>query len=519
MNFFHQFEKLSERKRDILFFLSLLLFGMLFFSPSLHIPFISDEIAFIQRNSASSIKDFVYLFQKKTYDGYYYRPLGNLFSGLVTSFAGYHIEVYRLFNILLHIFNAFVLFKLTKLIFGEPKNSLMPYAASLLFLVYPGNDYAILWHTALFDRILVLFYLLALIQHIKKQRISLASLILFLLAMLSKEAAFSFPLVIAAWEYFVNDRAGNIKSALFKSSGYFLLLGLFLLLRIFLFQNNVFTAQDAHSTAGLFSILKNYFYFGGYLIFPFSPRLVQTLLVSNKIYFWLLALSGGALFVGILLKEKNDKKFWFLLFFILLTILPASRLFMRWYLYLPSTGFALCITYLVSLKVNREKLRLIILGTIFLGYSISFFQKEVLWKDISLSAERALLDLKKQTNLSSDKKFSFINIPAKVDDVPVFQLQFESLVHYYFNTDAEITVLSKSYLNRWDDEIKIDSTGAGRIVLSQIKDNYFILFENKKNANFNLEPKKTMVFTINPSANERFVYFSKGMFHLLGGHL
>lgn len=520
MRGYQNLKDLSANKKDFIFFSVLFCLGLIIFAPSLQIPFISDEIAFIKRNTVSNLSQLLTLFDKKDYDGYYYRPLGNFISGILTLFSGENPFLYRLFNIILHVVNTFIFYQFTKIISEKVGSSSFAFITAVIFLVFPGNDYVLLWHTALFDRLLLGVYLLGLLSFLKSYRITIPSICFFILAMFSKESAFSFPFVIFITDYFLNESRESFLSSLKKSGYYFLFLAAFLFVRLILFNNNVFTAQDAHSSANLFTIIKNYFFFGGFLFFPFSPREVQQFLfLHQEIGFVLVGI--GLIAIGLLLyRKKSDKLFWFLLLYIILTILPASRLFMRWYLYLPSTGFVLLLCYLIftSLKSHRKTIYISSL-IVFSIYTFSLLQKEITWLDISRKSVVTLKELQKASESTEITSITFLTIPAKVGDVPVFQLQFENLASYYFKKEVKITVLSKSYFSSLNEVLDIKEDKNGNIILTHNKDNYFLLFDNKKNINFDLKTGKQLSFPINWEKGTLYVFFSEGKFQKISGKL
>ncbi len=515
---YQNLKDLSANKKDLIFFFVLLCLGIIIFAPSLQNPFISDEIAFITRNTVSNFSQLFALFNKKGYDGYYYRPLGNFVSGVLTLFSGENPLCYRLFNVILHIVNTFIFYRFAKIISEKVGSSSFAFIAAVIFLVFPGNDYAILWHTALFDRLLLGVYFLGVLSFLKNFRITISSICFFILAMFSKESAFSFPFVIFIMDYFLNERRGSFLNSLKKSGYYFLILAAFLFIRLILFNNNVFTAQDAHSSASLFTIIKNYFFFGGFLLFPFSPRGVQQLIFLHREL--AIILTGiGLLGIGILFyKKKYDKLFWFLVLFVILTILPASRLFMRWYLYLPSTGFVLLLCYLIFTSFKSHGRTIYILSLIvFSIYTFSLLQKEIKWLDISRKSVETLKELQRESESTDITSIIFLTIPAKVGDVPVFQLQFENLASYYFKKEVKISVLSKSYFSTLNEVLGIKEDKNGSIVLTHNKDNYFLLFDNKKNINFDLKTGKQLTFPINREKGTLYVFFSEGKFQKING--
>lgn len=113
---------------------------------------------------------------------------------------------------------------------------------------------------------------------------------------------------------------------------------------------------------------------------------------------------------------------------------------------------------------------------------------------------------------------NFLTIPAKVDDIPVFNLGFSQLLNYYGNFDRTINVniYSKSFLCNFDDSLFIRIL-VKNITLNQVKDNYFILFNDRKNINFetndNIKISKETLIVKDQEIINRILYtFSNGRF-------
>ncbi|RPI65740.1 MAG: hypothetical protein EHM47_18250, partial [Ignavibacteriales bacterium] len=204
---------LSKDKLNLLFLSIIIISGILLYLPSTSISFLNDEIAFIKRNQVSSLTELANLFDKKDYDGDYYRPFVNFTSGLITIAGGYNPVFYRIFNILLHTANGIlVYFFILSLMQGKDKKDIISLFGALFFISFPLNDYSVIWHTDLFDRLMTSFYLLSLIFFIRKKTWGITSLIFFLLALLSKEMAFSLPFAVFLFSWFLNDNNRFIKA-------------------------------------------------------------------------------------------------------------------------------------------------------------------------------------------------------------------------------------------------------------------------------------------------------------------
>ncbi len=499
-------------------------FTLILYSPSIKIPFVNDEISFIQRNQPANISELFGLFNKKDYDGYYYRPIGNFVSGLSTLVFNYDYVYYRILNILLHAAAGILLYYfLYYLLSDNNKRRAIAMFAALFFIAFPLNDYVIFWQTDLFDRLMLIFYLAGLLSFIKqKLKPGFLSLLFFLLSMMSKEMAFSFPLIIFLITYFFTNDSKKIYKSILTSLPYVALMGIFILLRIIIFNNDVFTAKDAHSSGTLIDIIKNYSLFSGLLVFPFFIREIQYFFLSHKLLTAILLLPIAIPVIYFLFKRiQRELLLLFFILFIVLTIAPASRLFLRWYLYLPEVGFAAFLSYLVFMsKFNSYKLSYILAAAILLIYSSSLALKEKSWV---INTESSVSLLKDCINKSRDEivksgEVNFLTVPAKVDDIPIFQLGFDKLFNFYggFKKPVTVNLYSKSYLASLSDSISSFVQG-NNLVLSQIEDNYFILFNNGKNLNFESnnfmnENRSRLTIEMTELKNKVLFTFSKGKF-------
>lgn len=508
--------------------LFIFIFAASIYLPTTKIPLISDEISFIQRNEVPSLNKLYTLFNKKDYDGYYYRPLPDMISGFISYYFKYDYKCYRIFNLILHATASVLVYFFIFSLLQNPNKNYISLFGALFFACFPIHDYAVIWHTDLFDRIMILFYLAGVIAFIRnKFSVTISSIVFFILALLSKEMAFSFPLIIALIYFFFSDSKFDFKKSLKKSAPYFLIALLFILLRIILFNNDLFTAKDAHSTAGIMDALKNYLLFTGLVVFPFFIREIQSFIAGNKLIF---LLSGGIILISILtILFKYRKKDYLLLFFILFfvfSLAPASRLLMRWYLYLPSIGFTAALAYLLfTIPLKKSVINLTVAILIVVVYSLALIQKENLWINYSNKSIGILKTFinKNKKDIVANKEAVFLTIPAKIDDIPIFQLGFNYLFNYYLggNDSVNVEYLTKSYLNQLNDEVrtKIDS---GKIYMSQTDNNYFILFNGEKNIKFTKikysnGKLSSLAINISEVKNKIIYTFSNGKFYKLKG--
>ncbi len=506
----------------LIFFLTLLLY-----LPSIKIPFVNDEIAFIQRNQPTNLSDLPGLFNKKDYDGYYYRPIGNFVSGVSTLVFHYNFKYYRIINLLLHAIAGILLYYfLYFLLQDNQKKIIIAVFAALFFIAFPLNDYVIFWQTDLFDRLMLIFYLAGLLNFVRHNlKPGFFSLLFFLMAMMSKEMAFSFPLIIFLITFFFKNADKRIYKSLLTSLPYIALMAIFIFLRIILFNNDVFTAKDAHSAGTLFDIIKNYSLFSGLLVFPFFIREIQFFFLSHKLLAGILIIPLAIpLIYFLFIRIKREPLLIFFILFVVITIAPASRLFLRWYLYLPEVGFSAFLSYLIfSSKVRANKLSYILASVILVIYSGALVIKEKSWvynTEQSVSILKNFID-KNKDEIEQRGVVDFLTIPAKVDDIPVFQLGFDKLFNFYggFQKPITVNVYSKSYLSSLSDSISFLNQ-SNKLTLTQTDDNYFILFNNGKNLNFESnnfmnEDQKKLTIKMQELKNKLLFTFSKGKFIML----
>lgn len=127
---------------------------------------------------------------------------------------------YHLFNISVHVINSFLVFFLVSTTFKTPvmeKSSLAPYGrlvaffSALIFIAHPLQTQAVtyIWQRA--ASVAALFYLSSLVLYVKARLKSsflyyIAALIMAILAMFTKEIAFTLPVAIAGYEFiFLRD--------------------------------------------------------------------------------------------------------------------------------------------------------------------------------------------------------------------------------------------------------------------------------------------------------------------------
>lgn len=147
-----------------------------------------------------------------------YHPLTLLSWAFDYGFDGPNAKVFHITNLLLHLFNIVLVFVFVKALC---KRMDMAVIVALLFGIHPMHVEAVAWITSRKDLLFTLFYLLGLISYLKfnsansKKHYALC-LLFFVLALLSKSMAFTFPFVLLAIDY-LQQRKITAKSLLPKA--------------------------------------------------------------------------------------------------------------------------------------------------------------------------------------------------------------------------------------------------------------------------------------------------------------
>ncbi len=491
--------------------------GLISYSISLNVTLFGDEISFIQRTQINSTSDIVHAFDKKEFDSDYYRPVVNFFNGILTLFFGDNIFYYRIFNALLHGFNAFIVFLFSSmLLFSNPNNKFISLTAGFFFLLFPLHDLAVIWHTDLFDRLLMPLYFLTIIFYIRKQPHHPLAFLFFLLSLLSKEMSFSLPFSLLISDYFILQN--KIKKSLLNVLPFASLLILFLIVRYFLFDNNVLISDRTHPDTSIFGIVKNVSIFIGLLSFPFFTDTIQILFKSHPIPFLIggsVTAVAAAFFIYRIKSERTTVIFLMLL--LLIILMPASRLVMKWYLYLPSVPFLILLA--VVLFQFKEVLRKVLVLIFVLCYTASTMLSQLNWVELTHKADSIISEFKTTytAEIKKTEGIVFITTPAKVNGYPIFQLDFGHHLMYKLGFISEIGILSRCNLSSFDDTI-VYTRDDLLFNLSVNRDNYFVLYGIEKNYNFTDKDFKNgllqnITVKLNEDKTDRLIFtFSEGQF-------
>lgn len=225
-------------QKSIFHIISIIVIGLLAYSNTFHVPFHFDDTYNIIANY--KLKDL----------NNFWPPSGSRWAGFLTFALNYHfggldVVGYHIINLAIHILNAILVYWLVILTFKTPffsnqqsavsnqkKQTLiypftyLPLFIALIFVSHPIQTQAVTYIVQRFTSLATMFYLLSLVIYIKfrsqqsaisgQQKLPATRYTLYavsflsaILAMKTKEIAFTLPVVIALYEFMFFE--GNIK--------------------------------------------------------------------------------------------------------------------------------------------------------------------------------------------------------------------------------------------------------------------------------------------------------------------
>lgn len=377
-----------------------------------------DEYTIVSNTLINKLDNLHLLLDKKDYFARSaensYRPVVTLTYFIDHALYGPKPRGYHLTNILLHTINAILLYTFITLLYKhistifaleeQPKTfNPKPLIISLLFVAHPVLTEAVNAISYREDLLVFAFYIAALITflHIRTRGrkratnglLYLTSYLLYSLALLSKEMAVTFPLIIYCCEWFYSGKKEmTLRSFLFNrfNIGYSLITIGYLILRFYLFQNPN-EEIEAWEIGKRFSTIP--YFILRYLYLLIAPVSLSADYVTPPVRFFspifiVSLLAVISIFAIIFHLSKNRSEIGFGAAFFILTLLPvyniipiANPLAER-YLYLPSVGFVIIVTVILDL-VFKAQIRYTVTSILLILciYSLMVIKRNEVWND------------------------------------------------------------------------------------------------------------------------------------------
>lgn len=344
------------------------LITFLLFSPAIRYDFVNwDDPVNITENrnvselNANNIRN---IFIESVIGGY--NPLSTLSFAVEKHFFGLDPKAYHANNILLHVLCTMLVFLLIRRL---GFSLLVAAIVALMFGIHPMRVESVAWATERKDVLYSLFFLLSALSYIsyyksRKLVLYFASLLLFILSLLSKIQAVSLPLVLILIDYYFENKF-SLKQLLNKAP-YFLLslitglLGIFFLTKQGSLETDSILPFFQRFFIGSFSLLvyivKTIVPWEMSPIYPFPAKL-------SWMHFASLPVALGLAFL--IWKMKRHRKtvvFGFLFFLVniafVLQVVGAGQGYLAdRFTYLPYIGLFLIIAYLLE-KASTGNLKI-----------------------------------------------------------------------------------------------------------------------------------------------------------------
>jgi tetratricopeptide (TPR) repeat protein len=329
-----------------------------------------------------------------------YTPLVFISYAINYRFSKLDPHAYHRTNLAIHLLNIILVFFI---IWRLSKSHFVTFFTTLVFAIHPMHVEAIVWIQGRKDLLFSFFYLLAILAYLRYLRSSKKTLfftltiVFFILSLLSKIIAVSFPLVLFLLDYV---ESGDYQLKELKKKLYFLLI-VAIFLVISLTTTSPIQLSGVRGNQFLLSIIKFFyapFFYIGKAFIPialsvrYSDRLIfqiPTIMISFIFSSLFIA------FASIFKKKTNNQIVLFSFSFFIITLLPcmifnaAGTSYADRYTYLPYLAIFVLVfskTQELCQKVLMRKLALIRAATcVFLCLSALLLYKtyhqSLIWKD------------------------------------------------------------------------------------------------------------------------------------------
>jgi len=330
--------------------------------------------------------------------GPYYRPLFLISYVFDFSIWGINPFGYHLTNVVLHALCSVFVYLIAGRVF---ENFISAFIAGALFALHPIHSEAVAWIAGRADLLAAFFLFLSFYFYIQVRdtrgpRSLTSSLLLFALALLSKETAIVMPLLIAAHDY-CHGRETERNASSFITRGVLLFLSLavlYFVLRSVVLGSVVVGHPDAPplTPARIFDtwfVLLNYLQL---VVLPANLKVFYHFPTKEFLSVIFIGIGmGGYVIVAatMFFLYWHDKKLFFCGVWFLVTLLPTLgpagiTIMADRYLYIPSLGLCLAFGHLFK-KFERSNLRVqfafVLVASILVVFFFLTWQRNKIWKN------------------------------------------------------------------------------------------------------------------------------------------
>ncbi len=384
------------------------------FIPSIHDGLVWDDIRHVQElapriNSYGiNIQMFFPRAVKEGGTGKYFRPGYSASLALDNKIWGVSPSGFHLTNIILHSVTTVLLYYLILLLFrefGKEWGDKIAFLSSLLFAVYPLHVESVSFIAARGDILAATFFFLCMIFYLLSFRkywlILLAGICLYL-SFISKEVAFSFPIIILGFDVISRRILGRRNLLKYVVVGVPVIF--YFLLRFGSYTNfaNLLSGTDLGEVQGTVHagdfvniFFNTYLFYMKKLLFPYNLNpFIGTIPGGDALHLVLAVLLIAGVCVAFFIsikKKENITAFGLLWIFatlgpaVMIAIYPlAITRFAERFLYLPSAGYCMLVGYLIVNAGQRSKTRWLTWaagGLLCASFAVVTVKGQEVWKD------------------------------------------------------------------------------------------------------------------------------------------
>ncbi len=306
---------------------------------------------------------------------------------------GYHVT-----NVLLHILNVILAFLLLNLLL---KNRIASFLCAFIFALHPVQVESVAWISERKNLLSSLFFFLSFISYVRykdRRRISLylSSIVLFLLALLSKPSVVVLPLLLISYDYFYCPQIS--KRDIKNKIPFFLLSLLFCIITVYshemLWQMGREVYHGGSFSTNLLTMISVFLNYLKLVFYPlnlsvsYTPNICESIF-HPKVITSIILLALILFHLCFTIKRKHPSGFWILWFFVIMlpvvNLVPIPTIYNDRYLYLSILSFPALFYLILSPLVLRKKFlkgaAILIISAIVLCCGLLSYERNKIWHD------------------------------------------------------------------------------------------------------------------------------------------
>jgi protein O-mannosyl-transferase len=278
----------------------------------------------------------------------YYRPFHRMINWLAFQSFGLDGFYWHLLNLLIYCGVVALAYVVIKQLSGLRS---VAAAGALLFAIHPIHSESVAWVNCFVETLHALFFLGAFTLYLREGRIYLlGSMVLVMAALLTKELALCFPIIVAAYYFICCNETGFVRrvgGAIWSAAPFFLVIAIYFILRALTYGGIRFGGNLPLSTV-LLTIPRVVLEYFRMLVFPIGLSVmykINFVTSVSSLKFWLpLALLFA---MAIFFWFRMPRKVVFACAWLIITLLPVLNIgafttdlnIQDRFLFLPSLGF------------------------------------------------------------------------------------------------------------------------------------------------------------------------------------